>query len=209
VTTVRSLDVAREVAAITAMLVSRRDPSYEAGMRRTVPSQQPAHSVRVPQIYKTAAEWRREHKDASLEEVFELCDALWAIGWREERRVAIEFVLRSQPAMAAIEWNRLEGWSADIDNWELVDHLSDVTGRLLIERPELIERVRRLEESESPWQRRLVLVTLIIAFMKSQDGWLRPELEAMAERLRKDPHPLVRRAVVWARDRLAKDHLDG
>ena len=31
----------------------------------------------------------------------------------------------------------------------------------------------------------------------------------MAERLRTDQHPLVRRAVVWARDRLAKDHLDG
>jgi hypothetical protein len=31
----------------------------------------------------------------------------------------------------------------------------------------------------------------------------------MAERLRKDPHALVRRAVVWARDRLTKDHRDG
>ena len=31
----------------------------------------------------------------------------------------------------------------------------------------------------------------------------------MAERLQKDTHPLVRRAVVWARDRLQKDHLDG
>ena len=26
---------------------------------------------------------------------------------------------------------------------------------------------------------------------------------------RKDPHPLVRRAVVWAHDRLNKDHVDG
>jgi 3-methyladenine DNA glycosylase AlkD len=203
------LDVTREVASITATLASRRDPAYEWGMHRTVPSQQPAHAVRVPLIHKTAAEWRREHKDTPLDRELALCDALWATGWREERHVAIELVRRSRPAMAAVDWQRLEGWSAGIDNWELVDHLADVTGRLLLDRPELIVWVHVLEVSENPWQRRLALVTLIVAFMKGADGTMRPELAAMAERLHKDPHPLVRRAVVWARDRLAKDHLDG
>jgi hypothetical protein len=50
-------------------------------------------------------------------------------------------------------------------------------------------------------------VTLIAAFRKG--GMFREELAAAADRLQKDPHPLVRRAVVWARDRLKKDHLDG
>jgi 3-methyladenine DNA glycosylase AlkD len=60
--------------------------------------------------------------------------------------------------------------------------------------------------SENPWQRRLALVTLIVAFMKG--AMFRDELTAMADRLQKDKHPLVRRAVVWARDRLKKDHLN-
>ncbi len=34
------LGVAAEVASITATLEARRDPAYEAGMRRTVPSTQ-------------------------------------------------------------------------------------------------------------------------------------------------------------------------
>jgi 3-methyladenine DNA glycosylase AlkD len=60
--------------------------------------------------------------------------------------------------------------------------------------------------SANPWQRRLALVTLIVAFMKG--GVFRDELSSMGDRLEKDEHPLVRRAVVWARDRLRKDHLD-
>ena len=207
-TTASRLDVRAEVAAITAALAARRDPAYEWGMRRTVPSAQPAHAVRVPEIHRTAAEWRRQHKGVSLDDTFALCEALWATGWREERRVAIEIVRRSRLALAAADWQRLERWSAGIDNWELVDHLAELTGSLVMARPALILRVKALSVSESPWQRRLALVTLIVAFMKAPDGAWRAKLASMAEALRKDPHPLVRRAVVWARDRLANNHLD-
>jgi 3-methyladenine DNA glycosylase AlkD len=210
-TTATRLDIPVEVAAITATLVSRRDPAYEWGMRRTVPSQQPAHATRVPDIRKTASEWRRAHRGVDAQDVLDLCNALWATQYREERIVAIALagnVRRggSRTAPLAVSWDQLEGWSRDIDNWEHVDHLANVTGRLQIADPSLIERVDALETSENPWQRRLALVTLIVAFMKGTT--YREELAAMAERLQKDSHPLVRRAVVWARDRLKKDHLN-
>jgi 3-methyladenine DNA glycosylase AlkD len=204
VTAATSLDVAVEVAAITDALEARRDPSYEWGMRRTVPSSLPAHATRVPDIRKTASEWRRAHRDVSPDEVLRLCDALWAAAWREERIVAIALIEGSRAMLRAVDWERLERWSADLENWEHVDWLAGVTGRVLIADPSLLPRVRALESSENPWQRRLALVTLIVAFMKG--GVFREELEAMANRRQKDPHPLVRRAVVWARDRLKKDH---
>jgi 3-methyladenine DNA glycosylase AlkD len=112
----------------------------------------------------------------------------------------------SRTAPTAVSWDQLEDWSRDIDNWEHDDHLADVTGRLLIADSSLLGRVRALEASANPWQRRLALVTLIVAFMKG--AIYRDELAAMADRLQKDKHPLVRRAVVWARDRLQKDHLN-
>jgi 3-methyladenine DNA glycosylase AlkD len=201
-----ALDLRSEVAAITAALAARRDPAYEWGMRRTVPSRQPAHATRVPDIRKVASEWRRTHRWLEPTEVLALCDALWATGWREERIVAISLIAGSQPVHATSGWAQLEGWSAEIDNWEHVDHLADVTGRLLIADRTLLARVKALEVSDNPWQRRLALVTLIVAFMKG--AIFRDELSAMAGRLEKDEHPLVRRAVVWARDRLSKDHLD-
>jgi 3-methyladenine DNA glycosylase AlkD len=200
-----ALDVPAEVAAITGALVARRDPAYEWGMRRTVPSQQPAHATRVPDIRKVASEWRREHRGVATEDVLQLCDGLWATGWREERIAAVTMIAESKPLLSAVTWDQLEAWSADIDNWEHVDHLADVTGRLLIVNPALLTRVEALEARENPWQRRLALVTLIVAFMKG--GVFKDQLTSMGDRLHKDKHPLVRKAVVWARDRLNKDHL--
>lgn len=203
-TMAQRLDVTAEVASITATLAARRDPSYEWGMRRTVPSQQPAHAVRVPEIYRTTAEWRRAHKGIEPEEALRLCEALWATGWREERRVAIELIRRDTRLLRIVEWERLARWSGDIDNWEMIDHMAYVTGRRLIEDAALLDSVQALERSDNPWQRRLAVVTLIIAFMKG--GVFREELSGMGDRLLKDEHPLVRKAVVWARDRLKKDH---
>jgi 3-methyladenine DNA glycosylase AlkD len=202
-----TLDVQAELSAIRSALASRRDSGYEAGMRRTVPSGQPAHAARVPDIRKTASEWRRGHKDVAPPELFELCDALWQSGWREERLVAITLVGANKEARTAANWERLERWSQGIDNWEQVDHLADVTGHLLIADRSLLPHVKALEASDNPWQRRLALVTLIVAFCKG--AVFQEELSAMADRRKTDKHPLVRKAVVWARDRLKKDHLDG
>lgn len=206
-TSVAALDVNAEAAAITAALEARRDPAYEWGMRRTVPSLQPAHATRVPDIRRTASEWRRAHRGVPAFEVLALCEALWATGWREERIVAISLAGGSKAVTQAVEWERLERWSKDLENWEHVDWMASVTGRMLVADRTLLAKTNALESSENPWQRRLALVTLIVAFMKG--GVFREELTEMAARRQKDPHPLVRRAVVWARDRLKKDHLDG
>jgi 3-methyladenine DNA glycosylase AlkD len=167
-----------------------------------VPSQQPAHATRVPDVRKTASEWRKAQRGISPDEVLELCDALWETRWREERIVAIALAGGNKAVLTVATWNRLERWSEDIDSWEHSDHLAQVTGRLLITDFGLLSRVRALESSANPWQRRLALVTLIVAFMKY--GACRQELASMANRLQKDEHPSVRRAGVWARDRLSK-----
>ena len=205
-TTAAHLNISAEVAAITSALAARRDPAYEWGMRRTVPSQQPAHATRVPDIRKVASEWRRAHRGIEPDETLALCEALWATGWREERIVAISLIEGSRAVLGVVEWERFEAWSGDIDNWEHVDHLAGVTGRLVVADASLLARVKTLETGESPWQRRLALVTLIVAFMKG--GVFKDELILMGDRLQKDKHPLVRKAVVWARARLSKDHLD-
>jgi 3-methyladenine DNA glycosylase AlkD len=133
---------------------------------------------------------------------------LWASGWREERIVAIILASKVRPKLTGHDWPRIESWSEGLENWEHVDHLGGaITGHLLAEEPSLFGRVEALSLSENPWRRRLALVTLIVAF-REDERW-RPELESMAARLRTDKHALVRRAVVWARDRLQKDHLHG
>jgi 3-methyladenine DNA glycosylase AlkD len=206
--TASRLDIDAEVRAITATLAARRDPDYEWGMRRTVPSQQPAHATRVPDVRATAAEWRRAHRDIDNDELLRLCDALWATGWREERIVAITLAGRAKPALTSAEWPPFVVWSEDIDNWEHVDHLAGVTGRMLIAEPGMLSRVETLAGSESGWQRRLSIVTIIVAYQQAGETW-RGALEASVERLRSDKHPLVKRAIVWANDRLKKGRANG
>jgi 3-methyladenine DNA glycosylase AlkD len=207
VTAAQVIDVQTEVKTITATLKKRRDTAYEAGMRRMVPSVLPAHAVRVPELRKVAIEWLRAHKETSGEEVIRVAETLWSVKWREEMLVGIGLLAHSRPAMDALSWEVIERWSTELENWEQVDHLASVTGALLNARSALIARVRLLSKAESPWQRRLALVTLIEAFRRNA-AW-RPQLESIASDLRSDSHPLVRKGVVWARDRVAKDQLNG
>ena len=116
----------KEAAAITATLMARRDPAYEWGMWRTVPSQQPAHATRVPDIRKTASELRRTHRGVDAQDVLDLCDGLWATQYREERIVAISLAGGTKEVLEAVTWNKVERWSRDIDNWEHVDHLAKI-----------------------------------------------------------------------------------
>jgi 3-methyladenine DNA glycosylase AlkD len=202
------VNVPAEVAAFTSALEARRDPAYEPGMRRTVPSALPAHATRLPAIKKLAVEWTRAHKLAAADEVIALCEALWATSWREEMLVAVMVLSRSKAAMEIVSWDLVEHWSGQIENWEHVDNLAgDVTGPLLRERPALRNEVAALAGSAHSWQRRLAIVTLIEAARKDP-SW-RPELQALAAKLRTDRGPTMRKAVAWAVKTLRDLEADG
>jgi 3-methyladenine DNA glycosylase AlkD len=197
-TSAATLDLAAEQRAIVAALEANADPSYREGMRRTVPSQQQAHAVRVPLIRKVALEWSRQHKGVTPADVRALAGALWQTGWREERIVAMALVGRRRDVLASLEWLLIEQWSAGIDNWEHVDNMASLlSGPVLIARPELAPRLESLVTSPHVWQRRLAVVSLIEA-VRDDPAWL-PELKAMMARLRGDRGPTMRKALDWAR----------
>lgn len=183
---------------MTAALKDRVEPAYEWGMRRTVPSQQPAHAVRVPEIRRLAAEWSRAHKAVTAEKVLAFAEALWRTGWREERILGLAILARRKAALAAVDWATIERWSAEIDNWEHVDNMAGLlAGPMLVQRPQLVSSVLTLAASPQVWQRRLAIVTLIEA-AREDSAWL-PELHAIAEQLKGDRGPTMRKAVDWAR----------
>jgi 3-methyladenine DNA glycosylase AlkD len=188
-----------EVMQIISELEKAKDPTYESGMRRTVPSKQPAHATRVPEIRRLVKAWLRSHRNLLVQDVLAIADALWGTGWREERIFAIALLKEHEDAIYDVEWVDLERWSREIDNWEHVDHLADVTGRLLQMQPKLINRVEALERSYNVWQRRLALVTMIVA---GRDFAWREALRRMTERLKNDDEPTIKKAVTWARREL-------
>ncbi len=192
------LDIAAEVAAIRADLDANADPTYEAGMRRVVPSVLPAHLVRLGDLRRIATSWSRAHKGASAGDLIELADLLWATGWREEGIVAMIVLSGSKDALQSLPWSIIEAWSSRFENWEHVDNTAmHVTGPMIMLRPQLIAEVEALVSSDHPWQRRLAVVTLIEA-TRNDIRW-RPHLAAMAQRLTGDKGPTMRKVVAWAR----------
>jgi 3-methyladenine DNA glycosylase AlkD len=198
VTTAERLDIGSEAAAITAALKTRVDLSYEWGMRRTVPSQQPAHSVRLPEIRRVASEWWRGHKGTRPEALLALAEALWDTGWREERIVAMEILDRAKLWQGALPWSVIDRWSAGIDNWELVDNMaSHLTGPMLVTRPRIESDLRALLTEDLVWRRRLAIVTLIFA-ARADERWV-PALRDATQALKGDRGPTMRKALDWAR----------
>jgi len=96
-----------EVMNVVKALDAAKDPGYEAGMRRTVPSSQPAHGTRVPEVKKLAAQWLKEHKGIYPDDLFYYVEALWGTGWREERLFALELIKRHKNAREALDFETL------------------------------------------------------------------------------------------------------
>ena len=191
----------RQVSRIANALEAAKDPDYEEGLRRTVPSAQPIHAARVPAVRRIARDWVREYQSAPTALAFDVCEVLWSTGWREERLVAIFIILFDRRLMDEIDWKQLERWAGEVDNWELVDQLAAISGRLLERNPRLLTPVRGLATRDNAWQRRFALVTLIVA--SRDEAWI-PGLAGMIERLQHDTDPYVKKALTWARDTLKK-----
>src|SRR5438874_978730 len=173
-----------EVMGIIGALEKEKEPAYEPAMRRVVPSGQMAHAVRVPKVRRIAQAWLDEHPDAPFAFVVNLAEALWATGWREERLVAIYLIGLDSSYVASTDLDLLRRWAGEVDNWELIDHLAEVSGRLLQMRPRLLPRVEALATSSNPLLRRLGLVTLIEG---APDLTWQGALKAMLDRLQADP----------------------
>ncbi len=195
-------DILMEMTLLIAKLEAKGDADYASALRRRLHSNQSAHGAPIAEVHRLVRDWLARQPDLPSGVVLDCCEMLWATGWREERIAAIDLHRGSLAAIAAADWSRLERWSGDIDNWELADHLARLTSRLLLSAPRRYSgAVRLLATSESPWQRRLGLVTLILA---SRDrAWL-SDLAAMTDRLQQDASPPVRSAVRRARRRLAR-----
>lgn len=90
-----------------------------------------------------------------------------------------------------------------INNWDLVDVSAPTIGQYLITSKNPMPLLRRLAKSESLWERR---VSMIFTFAFLRAGELAPTYE-MAERLLKDDHDLIHKAVGWMLREMGKRDL--
>ncbi len=194
-------DLLKELMTIINGIEERKDPTYEATMRRSVPATTKAHSTKPAEIRKVVGAWLKANQDVALADLFNLCEALWSTGWREERLAAVMLIGRNERALDVVEWERLRTWASDADNGELIDQLAEITSHLLMMQPRLIGRVEQMAGAYNPWQRRFALATLTIA---GRDFAWEAALQRMVERLKDDDEPAVKRALTVAKREIAQ-----
>jgi 3-methyladenine DNA glycosylase AlkD len=122
-------DAAAEAATITGTL---RALAPEPTAVPVIKTSRPFYGARVADLRRTAAAWRRGHRQASPAQVAELADRLWQAGVREEQLVACFLLAGDRAALAATDPARMRAWTALLDNWETTDQLGmNVLGPLV------------------------------------------------------------------------------
>lgn len=162
-----------------------------------------AIGVSVPDQRRVAARYWR---DLSLAETAKLLTS----GVHEERLTSLFILVRKFVKGDEEERGRIFGIvlanTAHINNWDLVDSSAPyIVGPWLIDKDRSV--LDRLAESDLVWDRRIAIMATL-AFIKADDfHWT----FRLSERLLRDPHDLVQKAVGWMlrevgnRDRAAEE----
>ncbi|MFI7524505.1 DNA alkylation repair protein [Nocardia salmonicida] len=175
-------------------LCEHADPDYVAGTVAARSPGKPVLGVRIPLLRGAVKTGLKSAgvtgRDADAPVVFGAADALWH-GEVHEAELAGSMMLRltnqTMPAPMIMKWALL------LDNWLSVDELGGVVGISLVADPTLLGHLRGLALSESVWQRRLYVVSLIRPVKAGLSPGDVPEL---ADLLR-EKDPAVRKACTW------------
>lgn len=188
--TERSVSEGQDVADdARAALCALADPSYVAGTVAARHPGKPVLGIRIPLLRAAVREVlnRYELSDAV---VLAAADALWNGTFHEEELAACMTLRLTRTRPPA---DLVRGWAAALDNWLSVDELTGCVGEALTMSPALLADLLFLAKSESPWQRRLYLASLI----RPLRAGLNPgRVPCLAEVLRDGRKP-VRSAASW------------
>jgi len=177
-----------------------------------VPTRLKIYGVRVPRLREIAHDWQRAHKKISHEDgdLMALVEALWDGGTREERLLAVYLLERYRRWIPDLTWAHFERWRQGLDNWEVSDGLGQwVLGRWLLADPdERLDHLWNLIADEDVWSRRLALVATTWLNRGRKDVSFPDLTLGLVDRVKRERHPMITKAVSWALRELSKKHPD-
>ena len=202
------MDVHVEKTNLLREIQAQADPQYESVIRRSVPSSLEVYGLRVFEIRNIVRSWRSQHKDAGLDDLFALVEALWARPSREERLVALELLQHYPDSIRQLSWEHFHHWRRDLDSWELTDVLGlGVLGVwVAADREHRAQRLWDLTADEHVWSRRLGLVGGIGLHRAQQTVECAKLALQMVDQVKEDRHPAITKAVSWALRALGTRH---
>ncbi|RYZ21157.1 MAG: DNA alkylation repair protein [Chitinophagaceae bacterium] len=182
--------------ALREDLAARTNPRNQEGAQRFFKESIRSYGIRMADVRLLAREYFRELKASTKEEVFALCEALWASGMMEEAHIAAFWTqaLRKQFTESDIE--TFARWiDTYVSNWAACDNFCNNTLGAYFEKfPQQVPVLQQWARSANRWMRRASAAALIAPARK---GRFLEESLAIATLLLRDPDDLVQKAYGW------------
>ena len=153
-------------------------------------------------------EYFEKIKGLPKNEIFALCDELWASGYNEEHWIACNWSYYLREDYTPGDFEVFERWlENDVNNWGSCDTLCNHTIGTFVEMyPEYVSRLKDWATSANRWVRRGAAVTLIIPARK---GLFLKEIFEIADILLMDEDDLVRKGYGWMLKAASEAHREG
>ncbi|MCC3317893.1 MULTISPECIES: DNA alkylation repair protein [Nocardia] len=180
------------VTAVQRGLDAHADPDYVAGTVAARHPGKPVLGVRIPLLRGAVEAALKADRvtGADRDVVLWAADALWHGRTHEEELAAAKMVRSTRLTLPA---GMILRWAPLLDNWLSVDELGAVVGIGMAVDPGMLDELVVLAVSESPWQRRLYVVSLITPV---KEGMSPADIPGLAPLLAESLPP-VRKAAVW------------
>ncbi len=184
------------ISAVKTRLLENADDKTVESFQSFFKEEVLHHGVKMGVVGKIAAEYFKQIKHLSKEEIFQLCEELLKCDYGEEAAIAFKWAYRLQKQYGPEDFHRFEGWLEKyVNSWAKCDEFCNHSVGTLVELyPQYVQELKRWARSENRWMRRGSAVTLIIP---ARRGLFLADVLEIADILLTDEDNLVRKGYGW------------
>ena len=184
------------IQQIRSTLKDRADPEIAAKGRRFFKEEVTVYGMKTSDGTTIAKSFLPSVLVREKDEIFSLCEELFASGYMEESFIASNWLPHLKDRFKQSDIEVFGGWiEAYVTNWATCDTFCNHTvGDLLTQYPECVEHLYRWAQSENRWLRRAAAVSLIVP---AKRGEFLEEAFRIADLLLTDPEDLVQKGYGW------------
>lgn len=178
--------------------MAHRDLKYKKGSMNFFKEPIDPIGVRAGDTRKISAKYYEEVKDASKQELFQLCEELLKTGIMEYGTIAFSWSYKIKDNYTKNDFAIFERWLKKyIKNWAHCDDFcTHAFGALIYQFPELLKKSKKWTRSINRWEKRAAAVTLIYHAKQKEKKFLRDMLW-VADELLASEDDLVQKGYGW------------
>lgn len=152
----------QHVTTLARRLKDAGNPERASGQKAYLKSDLDFFGVTIPEIRKTARDFRRQHPKLSREELLVLAEELWKTSSHDLHSLAIALLQQFLPILTEADMDTVLGLLKRSHTWDHVDWLSTgVSGPLVVRYESAKKKLPRWAKDKNFWVRRASLLSLL------------------------------------------------